>query len=225
MDTIWTFGDSFTEYYNPMKNAEPHWRTRYIDWKGYIPKVYGEFIAEKLNLKLINKGRGGCDNSFIFEEFCKVASEIKKNDIVIFGWTDVNRFRLFNKNNNCAFFNASIERDGEFFSHVSLDTFEFLSKKTIQEIIINRESEMFIYELSNWIQLINLFLKNIDVIHWSWDTQNSICKNMIISDNYQRIKNETKGVVDDGHWSENGHNQFSDFLIKQLSKKNKNKLI
>jgi len=225
MDTLWAFGDSFTESYVAQEGTPKHWRTDYINWKGYETKVYPEFVAEKLNLNLVNKGKGGCDNSFIFEEFCKVASKIKKNDIVIFGWTDVNRFRLFNKNNKCGFFNASIEKDGGFFSHISLDTFEFLSVKTIQEIIINRESEMFIYELSNWIQLINLFLKDINVIHWSWDKQNSICKDVIISSNYERIKDETKGSIGDGHWSENGHRMFSEFLIKQLSKKSKNKLI
>jgi len=217
MDTLWAFGDSFTESYVAQEGTPKHWRTDYINWKGYETKVYPEFVAEKLNLNLVNKGKGGCDNSFIFEEFCKVASKIKKNDIVIFGWTDVNRFRLFNKNNKCGFFNASIEKDGGFFSHISLDTFEFLSVKTIQEIIIN--------ELSNWIQLINLFLKDINVIHWSWDKQNSICKDVIISSNYERIKDETKGSIGDGHWSENGHRMFSEFLIKQLSKKSKNKLI
>jgi len=225
MDTLWAFGDSFTESYVAQKGAPKHWRTEYINWKGYETKVYAEFVAEKLNLNLVNKGMGGCDNSFIFEEFCKVAGQIQKDDVVIFGWTEVNRFRLFNKNNQCGFFNASIEKDGGFFSHISLDSFEFLSAKTIQEMIINRDSEMFIYELCNWIQLINLVLKDVNVIHWSWDKKNSICKDVIIATNYERIKHETKGSIGDGHWSENGHRTFSEFLIKELIKKNKNKLI
>jgi len=222
MNKLWTFGDSFTESYVPKKNVPNHWRHKYIELKGYETKVYPEFIAEKLNLNLVNKGKGGCDNSFMFEEFCKVVSNIKKNDIVIFGWTDVNRFRLFNKNNECGFFNAgSIEKGDEFFSHKPLDTFEFLSEKTIKEIIINRDSEMFIYELSNWIQLINFSLKDVNILHWSWDKQNSICKNMIISPNYETIKNETKGFIDDTHWSENGHRMFSEYMINQLNKKHR----
>ena len=40
MDTLWAFGDSFTESYVAQKDAPKHWRTNYIDWKGYETKVY-----------------------------------------------------------------------------------------------------------------------------------------------------------------------------------------
>ena len=48
MATIWAFGDSLTERYNPNES----WAKKYIDWKGYLPKVYGNFIAETLNYDL-----------------------------------------------------------------------------------------------------------------------------------------------------------------------------
>jgi len=113
MDTLWAFGDSFTESYVAPKGASKHWRTDYINWKGYETKVYPEFVAEKLNLNLVNKSVGGCDNSYIFEEFCKVAPQIQKDDIVIFGWTDVHRFRLYNKENKVGFFKANaLDKDG-----------------------------------------------------------------------------------------------------------------
>lgn len=222
MNTLWTFGDSFTQSYIPPADKGRNWRNDYIEWKGYHTKVYPEFIAEKLNLNLVNRGVGGCDNSFIFEEFCKVAPQIQKDDIVIFGWTDVHRFRLYNKENKVGFFNANaLDKDGgAIFSEEFVNTFDFLSVQTIEEMIINRDSKMFIYELCNWIQLINLVLKNVNVIHWSWDTNNSICKDVIIATNYERIKHETKGSIVDYHWSENGHRTFSEFLIKKITKSN-----
>jgi hypothetical protein len=222
MNTLWTFGDSFTQSYIPPADRGRNWRNDYIEWKGYDTKVYPEFIAEKLNLNLVNKGEGGCDNSYIFEEFCKVASQIQKDDIVIFGWTDVHRFRLFNKENECGFFNANaLDKDGgAIFSQEFFNTFDFLSIQTIEEMIVNRDSKMFINELCNWVNLINLFLKDINVIHWSWDRNNSICKNIIISTRYERIFDETKGSIIDYHWSENGHKMFSGHLIKKINKDN-----
>ena len=222
MSTLWAFGDSFTQSYVPPTNTGRNWRNDYIEWKGYNTKVYPEFIAEKLNLNLVNKGVGGCDNSYIFEEFCKVAGEIQKDDIVIFGWTDVHRFRLFNKDNECGFFNANaLDKDGgPIFSQQFFNTFDFLSVQTIEEMIINRDSKMFIHELCNWVNLINLFLKDMNVIHWSWDRNNSICKNITISTRYERIHDETKGSIIDYHWSENGHKMFSEHLIKKINKNN-----
>jgi hypothetical protein len=222
MNTLWAFGDSFTQSYVPPTNTGRNWRNDYIEWKGYNTKVYPEFIAEKLNLNLVNKGMGGCDNSYIFEEFCKVAGEIQKDDIVIFGWTDVHRFRLYNKENECGFFNANaLDKDGgPIFSQEFFNTFDFLSIQTIEEMIINRDSKMFIHELCNWVSLINLFLKDMNVIHWSWDRNNSICKNITISTRYERIHDETKGSIIDYHWSENGQRMFSEHLIKKITKNN-----
>lgn len=237
MNTLWAFGDSFTQSYVPPKNNINHvrnWRHEYIEWKGYDTKVYPEFIAKKLNLNLINKGIGGCDNSHIFEEFCKVASEIQKNDIVIFGWTDVHRFRFFNNMNQCLFYSTyaldkgggpifynGLDTDGlQIFSQDLHSTFDSISIKTIEEILINRSSKMFLNEICNWIQLINLFLKNINVTHWSWDSRNSSCKNMIISPTYEQIYRETNGSVKDYHWSENGQKMFSELLLKKINKDN-----
>ena len=42
MATVWTFGDSLTERYNP----DFKWSRDYIEWKGYVPKVYGNFVSE-----------------------------------------------------------------------------------------------------------------------------------------------------------------------------------
>lgn len=221
--TLWVFGDSYTESYDT-KNTTPHWRHKYNEWKGYIPKVWGELIAEKLNLKLMNKGKGGCDNSYILEEFCKVCHKIKKEDIVIFGWTSQQRFRLPNKSSEWAFFNPLTATQG-FYVHNSINSFEFLSEKTVQEILLIRDSNKCIEELCNWINLINVFLKDMKVIHWSWDFKNRMCGRIITTKSYERIKDETNDVVSDGHWSENGHKEFSEFLINELDKDTKNKII
>lgn len=222
INTLWAFGDSFTQSYIPPADRGRNWRNDYIEWKGYNTKVYSEFIAEKLNFKLVNKGVGGCDNSYIFEEFCKVAGEIQKDDIVIFGWTDIHRFRFFNDENKVGFFNVNVldKEGGPIFSQEFFNSLDFLSIRTIEEILINRDSKMFLHELCNWINLINLFLKDINVIHWSWDRNNNFCKNITISTRYERIIDETKGSIIDYHWSENGQKLFSEHLLKKITKNN-----
>jgi hypothetical protein len=215
MANLWTFGDSFTDYFNPPKNSKIHWRQEYIEFKGYVPKVYGEIIAEKLDLKLINLGLGGVDNSHILEEFCKVIDKINEDDILIFGWTNQSRFRLVNKNNQWGHFNPDGRNDGGFFAHKKIETFDFISENTIKELLINRSTLPYTLEVCNWIKLINSSTKN-KTIHWSWHTDLSKC-GIIFSKKYKTIREETNGVVDDGHWCEDSHYEFSDFLIDVLN--------
>lgn len=216
MNTLWTFGDSFTDFFEPPKNSKIHWRQKYIEWKGYVPKVYGEIIADKLKMNLINKGLGGCDNSYIFEEFCKVCDLIKQDDIVIIGWTNQQRIRLATKNDSWGFFNPEKRNENGFFSHKSIDSFELLSERTIQEILINRESPLYIKEIGNWIKLINYNNKQIKIIHWGWDARISDIFGLHIK-GYKTIKVETNGQVDDGHWCEDGHYELADYFIDKIN--------
>lgn len=219
MGKLWAFGDSFTDFYKPPVNSKVHWRQKYCEWKGYVPKVYVEFLAEKLNMDLINKGAGGCDNLSILEEFCKVCNRIQKDDVVIFGWTSPIRVRLADRYNKWGFFNPDVRNKNGFFSHKSLDSYDFLSEKTIQELIYNRDNILYILEINNWINLINHTLKDIHHFHWSWytDLQNG---NIFGAKQYRTIKNETNGEVDDGHWCEDGHKEFADLLAEKLFKNN-----
>jgi len=71
-------------------------------------------------------------------------------------------------------------------------------------------------EIRNWIKLINFSTKN-KIIHWTWCPDLSKC-GIIRPKGYKSIKEETNGVVDDGHWCEDGHIEFADFLINLINK-------
>lgn len=221
MATLWTFGDSYTDFYYPPTPDFRHWRHEYTEWKGYNPKVYGEILAEKLNMKLVNTALGGCDNSYILEEFCKVCDKIQKNDIVIFGWTVQERFRLPNKNGTWVNFNPQPENEDGFFAHRPLHSFDVLSKNTVMEILINRTHTTISNELCNWIKLINFVLKDMTVIHWSWVNYYKIC-GVLYSGIYKSIKSETNGEVNDNHWCEDGHYEFAELLLHKINSGVKN---
>ena len=66
MATLWTFGDSMTAGYTEGSG----WADKYIEWKGYKPKIYPEIISDKLGMELKNLAKGGYDNYSIFETLC-----------------------------------------------------------------------------------------------------------------------------------------------------------
>jgi hypothetical protein len=227
MKTLWTFGDSLTDSFLPPTNSLRHWRNEYVEWKGYVPKVYGEHISNKLNLSLINKGIAGASNAQIFEEFCKVSHTIKNDDILIFGWTNIERFRLVTKNNNCIniFANVRLKKSNKNFLDETIDELDSITKETIFQTLFNRSNDLYISELESWINLINTAFKNNKILHWTWDSRKvNGCVN-IQFENFENITSETDNHINDNHWSELGHKDVSEHIIELLTDtfiKNKN---
>ena len=205
MATVWTFGDSFTERYNPNQK----WAKEYMDWKGYLPKVYGNFISEMLNYNLKNLGKAGSDNYSIFEEFCKSYKNIKDDDIVIIGWSYFGRFRLANKGNTW------ISLVPNFNNH--LNSFDSISENTINEILINRTNSIYIEEVNNWIKFISLACSNKKIIHWSTlKGEGELNTHHFFQ--MEKIYEETDGLINDTHYSENGQKELADKILNALAK-------
>jgi hypothetical protein len=199
MPTLWTFGDSLTESFNPQMD----WADKYIEFKGYHPKVYGDFISENLGYNLQNLGKCGCDNYTIFETFCKTYPLIKDDDIIIFGWTSCLRFRMVNKDNVWQPILPNYTN--------RLQYFECLSENTINEILINRNGVKYIEELNNKINFINLVCNTKKIIHWNNFHQE--LNAFFFAEDMERIRDETLNKIDDAHFSENGHRTLSNHLL------------
>ena len=210
MATLWTFGDSFTAPYD----VRYDWSRNYVEWKGYVPKVYGDLISEKLNLDLANLGVGGSDNYSIFQSFCDVSHKIKNDDVVIFGWSSPLRFRLPTKHDRWEMFLPNFTKN--------LTNIDEVSMNTVLEILANRDSIKFVEEVNSWIKLIDCFLKDITYVHWT-TFDKRLNAHMIT--NVENIRTETKGLIDDGHFSEKGQNDLSNTLISIFSKGNHKKII
>lgn len=207
MATVWTFGDSMTEQYN----GKDEWSKQYIDWKGYTPKVYGNFVSEMLGYDLKNLGKAGCDNYTIFETFCKAYPHIQNGDVIIIGWTSIARFRMVNKYGEWNTLNPHYKNQ--------MHNFEYLSKNTIDEIFLNRDNHKYLEEVNNWIDYINITCINKKVVHW--DTikgQGEL--NAFHFFEMERINTETNNLIDDLHFSENGHQQMSLKLLEIIMNKN-----
>jgi hypothetical protein len=204
MNTLWTFGDSFTSYFHT--NDIP-WTKQYIKWKGdENPKVFGDFVSEELGMELKNFGIGGCDNYTILSTICEQINNIKEGDIVSVGWSHTQRFRLVDiRSQFWLSMNPHMIND---------EGLGFISNNTLLEILDNRNHYLYKEELDGWINMIDKCLSKNQIIHWTWVDNKEFQQ-------YNKVVDETNGEVDDQHWSEIGHKQFSEWFIRKLNSNSK----
>jgi hypothetical protein len=206
---VWIFGDSYSA---PFDNFEMGpWSKEYINWKGYVPKTFGDNIADKLNTEVRNLALGGSDNDTIFELIIKNAPEFKKDDIVIVGWSDIVRFRLVNDFNKFDFVVPN-KSNSEIISDVS--------ETTINEILVNRTNPMYFEEFKIRFDFLNWLLKDITFIQWTaWGGHLQTNKYVIrfSKENKTSVNLETNGIINDTHYSELGHIELTDDFMKLIN--------
>lgn len=211
MDTLWVFGDSYSEPFSILNGME--WKPQYIDWKGYSPKSYGEIVSEHFNLIHRNYAIGGADNYTIFERIVSCVDKIKPDDVIIIGWSHTLRFRLVNK---MGVFNPIRPSSLEVVFDINRKTpYLDVSDNTLKEIAINRDSKPYIDELNSNIKLLNFIFKKNKIIHWSPFNQDidgvNTTTNSLIK--LERISQETNSLINDGHYSESSHKLISNQFI------------
>jgi hypothetical protein len=225
MSRLWVFGDSFTEgfdestYYS--KKDLPDWRKKYIDYKGYIPQVFNQILANKLNIETTNYGIGGSDNYTIFHTIIKNIQKIKKDDIVIIGWSSVLRIRIANQYDTFNSIQAWMLRlSDDRLKDMGLD----ISQQTLLEMFTNRSSSVYIDEINDYIKVLKILLKEQKVINWSPFYDNfKMGMNVTPIPLFDTIIDETKYKVLDGHFCEPSHfalaDYFYDLIIRYNDKK------
>lgn len=211
MKKLWTFGDSFTEDYKEFHG----WSKKYIEFKGYVPKNYTEILAEMLDAEYENNGHGGFDNYSIFDTICENSERFNPGDIVVINWSDTLRFRLAGDDNQWAPFVPSTIN----FDDVPTTN---ISKRTFEEIIVNREHYLYQMEINNWIKLLNSLMRGkFYIVHWTpFDLKYIDAHSFMIG---ETIFKETKGEIIDYHYNERGQVLLAGYLFGILN--NPNKLI
>ena len=216
MNKLWVFGDSFSA--TNKRNEIEKWRRQYVKWKGYVPNVWAEFLNETLNIKLHNLAISATDNYTILDTIIDALDSITAEDIVIIGWSSTLRFRIVDKLNKFNTIRPNYDKNASTLNH----TFEYnnISINTINELLINRDTELYQYELNRFIKIINNSLKTSNIIHWSpFQLQQPISNihRIDLLNSLETIKDETNDYVDDTHYSENGHNQLAEYFYQILN--------
>lgn len=248
MSTLWTFGCSFTAEYFPVGYLNmPSKYDEYKEWRnGSLPDVWPTLLAKKLNFDCQNRAIGGSSNYEILRQYVEVSDKIKKDDILIFGWTSVLRYNVVNFCDNN--FNNILPN-----TKIPINCLR-MSQQTLDEITYNRSHEKWATEIHGYIKIINLYVKNIGchVFHWTSDdnvfNNNSEIineKNFILpkpiydstivfdmmgylatlcaietnnGNLVAKIIEETNGEVEDCHFGEYGHKFQADYYYKHIQK-------
>lgn len=203
--TLWVFGDSFSADFSHIKNRI--WSQEYIKFLGYHPSCYGELLARDLGMYFRNLAEPGISNYSIIDLISLNIDNIKKNDIVVIGWTSPTRWRYVN-NGTWKDVSQSLEND----------EYDIFDKEIIEKISANRLDKLYESELFNWVELIHRLLGGIEnrfIYHWTWYPLEQYP--LINRIRGERIKDETNGHLVDNHFSANSHRILSKKIQKEYN--------
>jgi hypothetical protein len=209
---LWVFGDSFSVPFELMKHIP------YIPYKGYVPKIYSEIVAEEFGYELMDNAVGGASNTTIFHKFISVVDKISDNDLVIFGWTQYFRFRIASETNIFTDILTGVIEQYEI-NHIN--------KNSLVELGLNKEANsIYFTEISDYIKLINHTVNN-KVIHWTWvapcksnDSHEKEYYNLLMPfKNYLSVTQETDNQLNDFHYGEIGHFDLAKDIIFKINEK------
>ena len=213
MNNLWTFGDSFSTSF---KDNPFFLIGKYIEYKGYIPKIYSEIIAEKLKMDLKIYSEPGRDNYTIFESICSVSNEISDNDIIIIQWSSFNRFRFVNEQNEWISIFPNLYPNHPPFNNPG--KFPPSERHTFDKIGLNRidHEKKYSDEVNNWMLLINKSFINNKIIYWT-PFESSLINALYFKD-IDTVSKETNGKISDKHYSEDGHKKLANIFLDIMNR-------
>jgi len=196
------------------------------------PLSWSEILSDNLNLELRNLARGGRSNDSIFDDFCNESDNIKKGDVVIIGWSYLNRFRIWStKYNPTRWIDVSVA-DFETIKEAT-----GFSKRTVEEICLSRDNQLYETEIHNREKLIldYLKLKNVNVFLWNGGSPFENNDNYLLekfeenlSETFEiwfrknggsTITEETQGKIIDNHLGKHGNILQAELFYDEILKK------
>ena len=236
MNTLWTFGDSFTsdlDYNNLHNNYKNYFDITKTNTLETWPTVLGKL----LNFDVKNLAKGGDSNYDTFQLICDNSNLFRENDIVIISWGLIGKFRVSHNNQF-----VSIYPDKS-----NINDIGFLSKKTLIEIIDNRyiifdeKRDRYSEEIHIWEKGIRTLAKSkkFKVFFWTSEEQRFLVdrkskyfsrENYLFPEinkpivhhlkndlNCKTIFDETNGLVPDTHFGNEGHKLIGEIFYNIIS--------
>ena len=207
MKNLWIFGDSFSDIWRINRDYSFDSQEKYLKWFKKQPVHFSDILNKKFKFdNIYNKARSGADNYTILESIGEEIKNIKKDDWVCIGWSYIGRYRMVNDKNDWFKIQSGLIDNNR-------------NEQLFMEQIINRTSnDIIFYEIKHWQ---NILLKALpkQTIFWSpFEYSSKYHEDGTISffctKNITTIKKETKGYIDDLHFSSEGHEQVGNQLIE-----------
>lgn len=211
MNRLFVFGCSYSSVYDELVLGDPSIKA-YSEYRGgNLPKTWSELLADDYGYELINEAGWGICNYTIFERFCKQIPNIKTGDVVIIGWTETSRYRLYND---------QLDRyeDLGAWSKEDRSILDNISQNTMDEILINRSFEAWSNEVRSWIVAIEKLSELIGFKVLNWTFFEYLAEIGVADDleGIQTITHETNGEIKNEHIGEQGHVTQCEYFKKRL---------
>jgi hypothetical protein len=231
MNTLWTFGDSFTFGYACNELCTTTKRLDYLPYKKENDDIWPNHLAKLLNYQVKNLGKNGVSNDYIFNSIIDNFNDIKENDIVVIGMTFHGRIEVPIEDNNLnIFFNGRINTN---------KSIEELIKKCLQPIAekddIDDIDEIYKTIINfQYYFMNNPYYKKKNVKKFEFLQERLINEKKIkfcylwgleesknILSGFERIKQHTNNEINDEHLSFNAHRDFSQYIYSTITNKKK----
>lgn len=215
-NTLWTFGDSMTFGHGCNELCVSETKEDYLPYKKEGDDVWTNHLSRFLNYDVINLGKNGASNDYIFDTILDNFENIKENDVVIINMTLHGRIEvpIGNEIMNVlsSYENAlKIIRDnmGEENDEKIETILNFQYHFSNHQFYKERHRKRFKFIKDRLKED-----KKVRFIYlWSLEDDDAIYRS------FQTIKDDTRGKINDTHFSFKGHLDFAHYLYSTMDTK------
>jgi len=214
LGTLWIFGDSFDYGSEVSMEGAPY----YDKYKTEGEFHYSLHLGKKLKLEVRNHAKPSFGPYHTLYYLSQQLKNIKPEDYVVVGMSDVHRLVGFRKNNFpklhpndpdpseheisvYAHWTKDDKRERQNFNYISPNFFDYVTDYSVNCV------EPFYPE---HLQFINVLVKNVVE---SINCKKSFIYNTSTWFKFESIKKATKGKINDNHWSYKGNKDFSKHIL------------
>lgn len=215
---LWIFGDSYSikwELPGKRKNSRQHDYAKYFFEKyGTFPTHFSDTLNDEYGFNNVhNCAIRGSDNYTILETVGKHINNIKPNDYVVIGWSEVTRYRVIWKTKKglmwyCLYPNSP-KSD---WKDVNPNHLSY---------VINRDNRLTYKEIQNWQ---NILLKSLpdNVIFWTPFLMKNTnppflnVNRLLKEGKLTFIKDKTNGDIPDMHFNEDAMKHLGEWMIEEF---------
>lgn len=215
-NTLWAFGDSMTFGHGCNELCVSETKEDYLPYKKEGDDVWTNHLSRFLNYDVINLGKNGASNDYIFDTILDNFENIKENDVVIINMTLHGRIEvpIGNEIMNVlsSYENAlKIIRDnmGEENDEKIETILNFQYHFSNHQFYKERHRKRFKFIKDRLKED-----KKVRFIYlWSLEDDDAIYRS------FQTIKDDTRGKINDTHFSFKGHLDFAHYLYSTMDTK------
>jgi hypothetical protein len=216
-NTLWAFGDSMTFGHGCNVDCKSNTRLEYLPYKKEGDDIWSNHLSKLLNYDVINLGKNGASNDYIFGSMIDNFDYINEGDIVIINMTlhgrievpigdeIVNALSSYENEMKIRGYDSGGDRQEKIETIINFQ-YHFSNHQFYKDRHIKR---------FNFIKNRLLNEKKVKYVYlWSLEEVDSG-----LYSSFETIHKATNGAVNDTHFSFNGHLNFAHFLYNTVRDK------